>query len=375
MTNKIILLISPEPWGKNFVSKHHYANYLAKNNTVYFLNPASSFSKNPFGSVQCKLSKVKENLVQVDYVNLLPRLNNLPKAIQKATYKKQAQQIQKAIGVANFDIVWSFDPFRYFDQTVWKFDKSIYHTVDVHFNKSYETTIAQTSHLVLLTSELLREKLIKSNQRIYNLGHAADIINFEEKVDDSKKLPGKNKIKSGLIANYNNNIDYDLIADIAAKNLEIDFIFVGPYTSNNLGGSTEILLNKIKKLKENDNVFFIGSVPSDELIGWMQSFHINLVLYKEERRDIIINPHKMMGYFYAGNITICSWFNEYKDVDDTFLIMTKNNHEIPDKIAETAQRLSHYNADNLKAKRRQFAIINSYPNKIAEINSLLYSKA
>ncbi len=39
---KTILLISPESWGKSFVSKHHYAVELAKKgNIVYFLNPPS----------------------------------------------------------------------------------------------------------------------------------------------------------------------------------------------------------------------------------------------------------------------------------------------------------------------------------------------
>ena len=39
LKNKTILIISPERWGTNFVSKHHYALELAKNNNVYFLNP------------------------------------------------------------------------------------------------------------------------------------------------------------------------------------------------------------------------------------------------------------------------------------------------------------------------------------------------
>ena len=38
--NKTILLISPETWGPVKVSKHHYANYLAKANQVYFFNPS-----------------------------------------------------------------------------------------------------------------------------------------------------------------------------------------------------------------------------------------------------------------------------------------------------------------------------------------------
>ena len=40
LRNKTILIISPQAWGKMFLSKHHYAIELAKRgNAVYFLNP------------------------------------------------------------------------------------------------------------------------------------------------------------------------------------------------------------------------------------------------------------------------------------------------------------------------------------------------
>ncbi len=40
LDNKVILIISPQAWGKMFLSKHHYAIELAKlGNEVYFLNP------------------------------------------------------------------------------------------------------------------------------------------------------------------------------------------------------------------------------------------------------------------------------------------------------------------------------------------------
>ena len=40
MNNKVILVLSPQAWGKMMLAKHHYALELAKaGNTVYFLNP------------------------------------------------------------------------------------------------------------------------------------------------------------------------------------------------------------------------------------------------------------------------------------------------------------------------------------------------
>jgi len=39
-TNKTIFILSPQPWGKMHISKHHYAIELAKKgNLIYYFNP------------------------------------------------------------------------------------------------------------------------------------------------------------------------------------------------------------------------------------------------------------------------------------------------------------------------------------------------
>lgn len=371
LEDKIILLISPEAWGHNYVSKHHYANYLSQKNKVYFLNPATSPLKNKPGKMNIQTETVQNNLHIVSYNNLLPRLNNLPKAVQRSVYKKQAKKIIAFLGESKPDIIWSFDPFRYFDLGVWQVKRLIYHTVDVHFNKCYEHDIAASADLVLLSSELLRKNLSSSNSNIHYTGHAADIDHFSSDSKVTPKLPGNKKVKAGLIGNFNHNVDYDLIRNIATHNPEIDFVFVGPYSTHNLGEVSSSIEDQVNEINKMDNAHFIGSVPSEEIISWLNVFDINLVLYKEEKRNIIINPHKMMGYFYSGKITICSWFNEYKDSDPEFVYVSKNNHEIPDIIKKVNENLPHWNQEDFMKKRRKFAIDNSYPNKLLIIEDLL----
>lgn len=102
------------------------------------------------------------------------------------------------------------------------------------------------------------------------------------------------------------------------------------------------------------------------------AFDINMVLYKEEKRDIIINPHKMMGYFYSGNVTVCSWFNEYKDAEKELLVMCDTNAELPQTIGSIANGLEEHNSEERKQLRRQFAEENDYKKKIEQIAKLLY---
>jgi hypothetical protein len=372
MTNKTILLISPEAWGTNFVSKHHYANYLSKHNTVYFLNPVKNSIINPFGNVNLEVEIIKENLFQLNYQNLLPRLNNLPKFIQKYIYNKQAKQIQKALGISVFDIVWSFDPYRYWNQKVWKTDKSIYHTVDFHPNAKYELNISNTSSLSLAVTPLIIETLSNSTTKTYRIGHGADIDNFT--IDNSIKIPGHNQIKACYTGNFHRHIDYDLLTQMAKENPSLDFIMIGPIHSNNLSSGGQIQQNKLNKLKIQENIFLVGSVPSHQLMSYLSQCHINLVLFKKEFEITHCSPHKLMAYFYSGNITLSNYIDEHKNTDSDIILMLKDITNCSSKLNEIIKNTSKFDSIKLKEKRKQFAISNSYDRKIEEISNLLYSK-
>ena len=66
LTNKTILVISPQAWGQMYLSKHHYALTLAQlGNTVYFLNPPKQGN---YGSKeQVKIVSLKENLYIIEH--------------------------------------------------------------------------------------------------------------------------------------------------------------------------------------------------------------------------------------------------------------------------------------------------------------------
>ncbi len=370
MKNKTILLISPEAWGTNFVSKHHYANYLAKHNTVYFLNPVNKSIVNPFGKVNVKLNQIKDNLFQVNYQNLLSRLNTFPKIIQQFIFKKQAQQLQKALGIKQFDIVWSFDPYRFWNQKVWLANKTIYHTVDFHPKARFEKEICQSSEFVFGVTPLVIKSITQYKNPIYKVGHGADIDNFA--IDKSIKIPGKNKIKACYTGNFHKHIDYDLLINIANKNTDVDFVMIGPLKNNNLSSGKQIDNKKYAELNQLPNVYLIGNVPSNKLMSYLSQCHINLVMFKKEYETIHCSPHKLMAYFYSGNVTISNYIDEHKNTDSDIIMMIDNVKNITTFISDVKSSLNHYNSIELQQKRKQFAIQNSYDKKIEEISKILY---
>ncbi len=371
MTNKTILLISPEAWGINFVSKHHYANYLSKDNNVYFLNPAHGFNKNPFGKINIEFKQIKPGLTVIDYINLIPRLNHFPQSIQRFIYKKHASQIKLALKTEQnitLDFVWSFDPFRFFDQKIWNLPTTIYHTVDFHPMAKYEKEIILSSdHFFGVTDLVLKEHPYRKG---FKISHAADLDGFLP--PNKPKLPGENNIRACYVGNLHKHINYATLDQLANENFEVDFIIIGPIEASNLSRTNKIDDITLKKLQTYPNVHFLGSIPSHELMGYIKQCDVHLVLFKKEHEKTHCSPHKLMGYFYSGKITLSNYIDEHKETDIDIIQMVNNQKDVPVAFRKIIENLIFYNHPDKMEKRKQFAIENSYTNKLKEIENHLF---
>src|SRR6186713_730734 len=69
LRNRTILIVSPQSWGKMYVSKHHYAIELANyGNKVYFLNPPQTDKKEKMtGKILIRPSGNQDNLFIIDH--------------------------------------------------------------------------------------------------------------------------------------------------------------------------------------------------------------------------------------------------------------------------------------------------------------------
>ena len=89
LTKKNILLISPEPWGINRVSKHHYATELAKRgNNVYYLNPPTD---------KFNIKSEQKRLFIFDYKPTYRGLSKLPNFISAMLIEKQIKKLENKI--------------------------------------------------------------------------------------------------------------------------------------------------------------------------------------------------------------------------------------------------------------------------------------
>ena len=357
--NKNILLISSEPWGENFISKHHYALELSKSNKVYFLNPPSA---------NFSINQVNKNLIIVDYKHIFRGINRLPSYLRDTINAMSIQRIIKLIQVFSFDIIWTFDPFRFQNLSLFKSPFLIYHPVDIH-NTPLEKEITCSAHLILTTCDFIKKKLESYNSNIYNIGHGVSEYFLNK---PSRVYKRSDKVKACMMGNLQRKIDYPSLFSLIKKHPEVEFHFIGPLKSSNLSKSIMHSF-EIEKLNSFANTYLHGSVPQDQLPAWLNQMDIFLILYRDDENPASrANPHKVLEFLSTGKIILSYYMEEYSNHDE-LLVMVKEKDKLQSKFREIIDKIEFFNDKDKMGIRIEFVKKHTYANKLFEITTLCNS--
>ena len=344
-----ILIISPEPWQHNFISKHHYAIHLAqRGNRVFFLNPAAATTTTH--------SSGHQNLTIVDYNPFFRGLNRLPSSLANLLWKWEANRVRKVTGP--IDLVWTFDPYRFQNLKHFAATTLIYFAADFHKNRALENMLADHADLVLAPSQALLDGIDTASKKI-KINHAVARSFFAEARTQS--LPGNNPIKIGYVGNLESRyLHKQLLMRVIHENPNCDFIFAGAED-----GSYALDLRKFT------HVFFKGLVPYDQLPVFLKSCDILLLCYDTNQfRMEASNAHKVMEYLSAGKAIVSTRLAEYESLPD-LVIMPVNNEDLPRLLSGVMTHLDHHNSPSAQQRRMTFAMNNTYESQIKLIESLL----
>jgi hypothetical protein len=364
LTDKNILLVSPEPWNHIFVSKHHYAVHLAQHgNSVFFLNPPSG--TNAVDATEW------EDLYSIDYRGFIRGLRFLPRFVQKKMIRNKFEFLQAKAGV-KFDIIWSFDNSVFFDlsalpSTLLK----ISHIVDL--NQDFQTDkSASTADLCLCTTDFIRERLLKYNAHVFKINHG---FNDRHLTPSHLTLPGKAKVKGIYAGNLAMPyIDWIIILDTVKNNPEVDFVFLGPNKDVfNQNKKNDEAKREVLRL---NNVRCLGSLPSGELLHYEAQADVLFLAYQEEYHRDQANPHKMMEYLGSGKMIVATFTAEYKELCDRGLfLMSKDNRQLTGLFKEALNNLGYWNSIQKQELRRDFAYTNTYDKQIERIERILSNES
>lgn len=350
LTKKVILLISPEPWDHIFVSKHHYANTLADlGNQVFFLNPPGK---------RWRASFVKHNLNVIDYTEPIPGIRFLPGFLQAFLFWFRIKLIEKRLR-QKIDIIWNFDPSRFFQLALLTDTFRIAHLVDLNQVYSRES-LCKTSDLVLCCTQVLLQQLQHYNHNAHFIHHG-----YNDNYEESEPIRGED-LKALYLGNLSYQyIDWQIIIQTIKLSKNVRFHFVGPL---DVEGSNP----PPKELYMFDNVIFEEPIQYSEIHSMLLTANILFLAYTENSREQMGNPHKMMEYLGSGKPIVSTYTAEYADLG--LVEMVNHNLDFPNRFSKVVAEISRYDSVEQVEKRRTFAKANTYKKQIERISKLIRDK-
>ncbi len=361
LTGKVILLISSEPWGKIYISKHHYANALAaRGNKVFFLNPPDFTLKR--GTVNIR--EINEHLSVISYRPVFPWVIKFhARWLFDLLIRKIIANIIKHTG--SIDIVWDFNcSYLYNDLSAFGASMILFHPVD----KISADTANKKADIVFSVSQLILNdyKVPDVPRYLVNHGISSEFIKIA-------KQPALSNSGSPVKACYIGNLlipslDREMIKGLVSKHPEVEFVFIGPYNNkNNIAGSSLPGDEEfIDFLRTNSNVTLTGVLDSAEIAALIPAFDVFLVCYKTSEHYRCDNTHKVLEYLSTGKVIVSTPILYYKDSD---LFEISDRDDVIETFTRVTAALYQYNSDELMRRRKDFALNNTYEKHIGEIEA------
>lgn len=314
LEGKSIVIISNEPWGDIWYSKHNWAYELSKNNLVLFVNSPKRWKFKDLFNNTLSVKNYSKGLRIIDYNNRLPftrfefvfRMNEL---VITKTFNKWFKKNN-----INNRIFWSFDPYRFSNPALFRPEKSIFFRVDKFLLLTREKKLLKNVDGLIVTAEILLKDTHKENHLV--LSHGISDEEFSP-INDVEYKPG--------FLLYVGNIDYRLDV-LLLKKLLVEFpdemfLFIGRKveTENEVfkdifyrGKYKNITVHGVEHFKNLKNYIFNAKAclaPMDMKIDGNEIHH-----------------HKSLQYLAMGKPIISPLFNDEINQDE-MILGYKNDEE------------------------------------------------
>lgn len=353
--NKRILIISPQEWDGLKVSKHHYAEELAKRgNQVYFLEPPA------YGRESIQVKKVDDNLFVVKY-HFLPgkRIRFHFRRIYDFFISIYIKQIILKVG--DLDIVWCFEPNLYANLKLFNANVTIYHPVDA-VSLQHQINVGVSANVIFsVSNSILAEfKSLKTPSFFVNHGLSSSFLQHLE-------FKQCKKVRFAYIGNIMiNGLDRKGLMQVIESHPEISFDFYGSYVKN----SNDFFINFILS---QPNTALLGRKSTKELANLLVDYSGYIICYNPDvEMNGGSNSHKLLEYLSFGKVVVANKILHYEQHRDLIQMSTQaNNSDYVSLFDETVLNIEKYNSEVLFDQRRALAFENTYSKQVDRIEQYL----
>lgn len=354
--NRLVILISPQTWDHLPVSKHHYARTLAAvGNEVYFIEPPLfGYKENTkYNSPENGVTIVKWG-VQVPYWT---------KFYLPWVYKRKLREILGEVREKLDDkiVLINFDNDSYFfHEDLFKNSLRIFFPVDRLVNKGKEHK--SSYDVVFSVSNQILHGI--EHDKKYVIGHALNPEFAKQAKNKMDYVPDNENLKNVGYAGHMSihSINKELILSLVEDENEIGFHFWGNYDRED-----EFVI----RLKALPNVHFHGVKTGSELFNALSEMDMLFIAYRETDRFGMDNSHKVLEYFSTGLPVLSTRLSTYENV--SVIEMADTEKSFRKKFEEIKTNYPDYIGPEICRSRREWALSNTYRQKIEEIEDYINS--
>lgn len=360
--DKTIIVVSNEPWGDIWYSKHNYAYELSKQNEVYFVNGPEKWSPLSYFKKRVRFEKWSDSLTVVKYTNYFPvvtewlsKWNNtlISKKIQKGIAKRDPKEI----------IFWTFDPIRLYKPSLFKPSFRLFHCVDLYQDLFHIYELCSDIDKIVLVSEVVGGLYdqFPSIPKAY-VPHGISADNFS--LDEHHQLDIDHKDYALFIGVLDDRIDVPLFRKAVEQHPELPFVVVGPYGRT---GEKDAELHAFFDSKEYPNLHVIGPRHFQELKYYIHNAKVCLTFMDPTLFGNDIGHHKTLVYLSQGKPIVGYAFKEYRGHED--IMYMAETHE--ENLQQLKNLLENGEDEGLIQKRLDFAKSYVYENQIQKIEDFI----
>lgn len=327
--DEIIIVLSPQHWSHQFISKHHYAIEFSKHHKTFFVSPPQcNFGK--FNFKICEIENYGSSLYEIKMTLPIPdwfqfRFNKIFCIINRLALSWCLRKILKK----RIKILIDFGCHKSIDRLD-KFESysTVYFPVDDFFDLPINN---RGANKLFTVSSRIQYKFLKHNIPIQWINHGLSHV-FVEKADEMLISIENSKYEEIMFRKnigYSGNItsiyiDRDVLLKTIKLLPDMVFHFFGNYYDDDM--SSKKFISDLQNL---NNVKIYGQLDTIELSEKLFNMDILWLCYKSKDNNYgMENSHKILEYLSTGKPTVSTPIKYLTGNSNGMIYQYENNHHV-----------------------------------------------
>ena len=357
LRDKTILIISNEPWGLVWLSKHNYAYELSRNNRVIFVDPPKPWSLINLLRPTVSLTAISPTLSILRYGNRLPVLNKLLYHLNERWVATGIHRFLRRNGIV-VEMFITFDPTRLSVPQRFKPDTALFLSVDNYTFTFYgERDLCRNVDAIITVSEQLTARYKDFHKPTLTIGHSISTEEFHG--EPPSRMPQGYGLYVGAI---DHRVDHKRVEAMLVRFPNVPFVFIGQLSIPEKSPARSIYLPG-----RYPNMHFLGVKPFKELKSYIAGSRFCLAPRDVRSLSNTISQHKTFQYLALGKPLFSTVFTEYLPIGQ--LMYMENDAE------KSLDQLEHFLSEgepaHLAQERIDYARTMTYERTFERIEGFL----